>query len=128
MLIAHHSHLPETFLGSQITSVRRWLGRSKHQIAQKLHAASGVGSTRAHDLIDLQLLIEHEKSVDLGEVKGLCVRLFNYRRLQTWPPTVVENENWDSLYMEAADGIDVLESVSEAVAWANELIAQIEAS
>jgi hypothetical protein len=99
----------------------------KHQIAQKLHAASGVASERAHDLVDLQLLITSE-SVDLAEVKGVCIRLFSYRRLQAWPPTVVENENWDSLYIEAAEGIEVLPSVGEAVGWVNDLIAQIEAS
>lgn len=99
----------------------------KHQIAQKLHAASGTASERAHDLVDLQLLIGSE-SLDLAEVKGVCIRLFSYRRLQTWPPTIVENENWDSLYIEAADGIEVLPTVSEAVQWANDLIAEINAS
>ena len=41
---------------------------------------------------------------------------------------VVENENWDCLYVVAADGIDVIPSVVEAVRWANDLIARIEAS
>lgn len=100
---------------------------TKHQIAQKLHGASGDRSERAHDLVDLQLLLGGE-SLDLSEVKGVCIRLFRYRRLQAWPPTVVENENWDSLYIEATDGIDVLRSVGEAVRWVNDLIAQIEAS
>lgn len=99
----------------------------KHQIAQKLHAASGVESSRAHDLVDLQILLANEV-VDLGEVKTTCVRLFNYRKLHSWPPTIVENEEWDSLYSEAADGIRVLPSVGEAVRWANNLVAQIESS
>lgn len=31
------------------------VGAVEHQIAQKLHAASAPGSSRAHDLVDLQL-------------------------------------------------------------------------
>ena len=40
----------------------------KHQIAQKLHAASCNESQRAHDLVDLQLL-ESQYSLELSEVK-----------------------------------------------------------
>lgn len=96
----------------------------KHQIAQKLHAASSAGSERAHDLVDLQLLVFNE-SVDYAEVRATCERLFPYRKRHAWPPNVVANENWDSLYLEAADGMGVLSSVDEAVTWVNELIERI---
>lgn len=96
----------------------------KHQIAQKLHAVSAVGRERAHDLVDLQLLVFNER-VDYPEVRTVCERIFPYRKRQAWPPKVVANENWDSLYLEAAEGMDVLPSVDEAVTWANELIERI---
>lgn len=96
----------------------------KHQIAQKLHAASSAGSERAHDLVDLQLLVSNE-SVNLAEVRVTCERLFPYRKRQGWPPTIVANQNWDTLYLEAAEGMDVLPSVIEAVNWANSLIERI---
>lgn len=96
----------------------------KHQIAQKLHAVSSTGSERAHDLVDLQLLVFNE-SIDYADVRATCERLFLYRKRHAWPPKVVANENWDSLYLEAADGMDVLPSVDEAVTWVNELIERI---
>lgn len=96
----------------------------KHQIAQKLHAASSVGSERAHDLVDLQLLLSTE-SVNWAEVRVTCERLFPYRKRQEWPPIVVTNQNWDTLYLEAAEGMDVLPSVHEAVDWTNRLIERI---
>jgi predicted nucleotidyltransferase component of viral defense system len=95
-----------------------------HQIAQKIHATSRSGSERAHDLVDLQLL-EASENLDLPLIKDICTRLFDFRRGHQWPPTVIENEGWDSLYKEAADGIPVLQSVGEAVAWSNDFILRI---
>ncbi|MGL5929430.1 MAG: nucleotidyl transferase AbiEii/AbiGii toxin family protein [Dermatophilaceae bacterium] len=57
-----------------------------HQIAQKLHACSAPGSERAHDLVDLQLLMS--EPVDLTKVRVTCERLFVSRRAHTWPPVV----------------------------------------
>ncbi len=99
----------------------------KHQIAQKLHAASSEGSERAHDLVDLQLLVSNE-NVNLAEVRVICEGLFPYRKRQAWPPTIVANQNWDTLYLEAAEGMDVLHSVIEAVNWTNNLIERIKSS
>lgn len=99
----------------------------KHQIAQKLHAASMSGSQRAHDLVDLQLLDAHE-SLELRDVQEICERLFNFRKAHSWPPVIIENEGWDSLYQEAAQGLPVLSSVSAAVTWSNDFIARIGAS
>lgn len=45
------------------------------------------------------------------------------RRGHPWPPTVVAHPGWDTIYVEAADGLDVIESVDGALAWANEFIA-----
>lgn len=98
--------------------------RADHQIAQKLHAASGAGSERARDLVDLQLL-DRGEDVELGQVLATCARLFDYRKQQAWPPSIVVGENWDTLYAEAAEGCDVLPSVDEAVAWTNEFVARI---
>ncbi|MCL2806946.1 MAG: nucleotidyl transferase AbiEii/AbiGii toxin family protein [Coriobacteriia bacterium] len=96
-----------------------------HQIAQKLHAVSGFNSERAHDLIDLQLILKNE-DVDYAKTKEACQRLFNSRRLQEWPPKVVKVENWNALYSDQLGDLDVAQSVDEAVEWANTLIKQIE--
>ncbi|GGF44594.1 hypothetical protein GCM10010922_20320 [Microbacterium sorbitolivorans] len=98
--------------------------RSDHQIAQKLHALSSVGSERAHDLVDLQILAAGE-SVDLTLTKATCTRLFEYRRQQTWPPRIAAGDRWNTLYEEAADGLEVLATIDGAIIWVNELIARI---
>lgn len=101
--------------------------RSDHQVAQKLHAASGERSERARDLVDLQLL-GRGQNLDLAQVAATCIRLFDYRRQQAWPPTIAADAGWDSLYAEAADGLDVLPTVGEAVAWVNEFVQRIAAT
>ncbi len=100
-----------------------------YQMAQKLHAVSEPGSERAHDLIDLQLIVRHSK-LDLAEVRKTCVRLFNYRRKHKWAPEIVAGESWRKAYEDAyatiADASSLLPSVDDAVAWANDLIAKID--
>lgn len=96
----------------------------RHQVAQKLHGASSVGSSRAHDLIDLQI-IASESNLDLPSVRATCVRLFAYRQQQRWPPVIVKQEGWDELY-EAQRVPGVLPTTDEAVAWANALVRSIE--
>ena len=95
-----------------------------HQIAQKLHALTAPGSTRAHDLVDLQLIMACSNP-DLSSVRSTCERLFAYRRAQAWPPEVIEGEGWDDAYARQSEGLDVLPTVSEAVSWANDLIGMI---
>lgn len=102
----------------------------EHQVAQKLHACTWVNpktnrNDRAHDLVDLQIL-EQEETIDYAELREIGTRLFAARRAQAWPPTVVEYDDWDTIYAEAAEGLDVLPTVAEAVAWANDLIARAE--
>ena len=99
-----------------------------HQIAQKLHACTSINATtggneRAHDLVDLQIL-DQEESVDMAAVAATAERLFAARRSHPWPPTVVAHEGWDTIYAEAADGLDVIDNVTGAVAWANDFIAR----
>lgn len=98
--------------------------RADHQIAQKLHAVSEPGSQRARDLIDLQILDQSE-DLDLSRIAATCVRLFAYRRRQPWPPTIVAGTTWDTLYAEAAVGLDVRTTVEEAVQWASGFIQAI---
>jgi hypothetical protein len=101
--------------------------RADHQVAQKLHAASEEGSERARDLVDLQLLDMHEE-LDLVRVAHTCIRLFDYRQQQAWPPTIVTGTRWETLYVESAAGLGVLASIDEAVGWANDFIQRIAAA
>lgn len=98
--------------------------RADHQIAQKLHAVSAHGSERARDLVDLQLLDSRE-DLDFALVAATCARLFDYRGQQSWPPSVVAPSQWASLYAEAAQDLDVLPSIGEAVDWVNAFILRI---
>lgn len=99
--------------------------RSDHQTAQKLRALSSTESGRTDDLVDLQLLDKGER-LDLRQVRATCVRLFAYRRQQERPPTILAGLEWDTLYAEAADGIDVLPTVAQAVTWARAFVRRIE--
>ena len=99
-----------------------------HQIAQKLHAASAPDSRRAHDLVDLQLITENASDIDYALVRRTCVHLFAYRQLQKWPPVIVGGETWEETYQMAREGLDVLPTSAEAVAWVNLLIERIEAA
>lgn len=101
--------------------------RLDHQIAQKLHAASSFGSERAHDLVDLQIIVAGGV-VDYAKTRAVCVRLFAYRREQVWPPTIIKDGKWDDLYAAQARGLDVLPTADEAVEWANALVKKIDAS
>lgn len=92
-----------------------------HQVAQKLHALSDLGSKRAHDLIDLQLL-EASGQVDHAKVLDACKRLFDYRQAQSWPPSIRVQEGWESAYAEQSGDLPVLEDVEKAVEWVNGLI------
>jgi hypothetical protein len=98
--------------------------RSDHQIAQKLHAVSGEKSERVHDLVDLQLLGKGE-DLDLVQVAATCIRLFGFRRQQAWPPTIRPGSQWDTLYTEAVEGLEVLPTVEDAVAWVNDFVRRI---
>ena len=97
----------------------------EYQVAQKLHGATERGSKRAHDLIDLQLILA-QTGIDLANTAKICRELFRYRRKQPWPSLVVKNENWDVVYANQKGNLDVLPTVDEAIKWANELIEKID--
>lgn len=101
--------------------------RADHQVAQKLHAVSGEGSERARDLVDLQL-IDKGEDLDFVQVRATCVRLFEYRRQQPWPPTVAVGEGWGTLYEAAIEDVEALPDVEAAVAWVNAFVERIEAA
>ena len=101
--------------------------RIEYQIAQKLHGVSAPSSTRAHDLIDLQLIMAYG-NVNLGIVAELCDKLFRYRRSQAWPPKIVKGETWEAAYDGQRGDLPILSTIDEAVAWANRLIEKIDAS
>jgi len=96
-----------------------------HQIAQKLHACSAPGSDRAHDLVDLQLLARGTE-LDMALTASTTRRLFAARKGHAWPPVLTISEGWAFLYEEAADGIDVLPTVAEAVAWVNGFVSSLD--
>ena len=97
-----------------------------HQVAQKLHGLTDPNSVRAQDLIDLQLILSREQ-VDLTETREICRRLFANRQRQSWPPHfVADSTEWALAYERQRGTLPVLPTISEAVAWANELIERIE--
>jgi len=97
----------------------------RHQVAQKLHGLSEPGSKRAHDLIDLQRILS-EESISYKELRATCSQLFAYRNMQVWPPVIVKGEDWDERYEDQIERLPVLESVDDAIVWANELIVRID--
>lgn len=92
-----------------------------HQISQKLHACTEPESNRAHDLVDLQLLIP---DADVQLVSETAQRLFRFRNHHTWPPELEAGPDWQGLYNEAAADLDVL-PLDEAVDWVNDYIHQL---
>ena len=99
--------------------------RLEYQIAQKLHGASAPSSKRAHDLIDLQLIMAGY-GIDIGKTAELCRKLFRYRKVHEWPPRMEKGEGWETTYNDQKGELPVLSTVDEAVAWANGLIEKIE--
>lgn len=104
----------------------------KHQIAQKLHACTSPDTDdwindRVHDLVDLQLAMRLFDG-SLADIRSVATRLFVARRQHAWPPLVTLREGWDHRYAAEAEALDVLERLDDAIAWANEFIARIEAT
>lgn len=95
-----------------------------YQIAQKVHGMTKPHNRRARDLVDLQLMVRHSK-IPYKQAGLICRRLFAYRQQQPWPSNVAYGPDWETLYAEAADGMDVLPSLEEAVPWGNEFIAKL---
>lgn len=106
------------------------------QMAQKLHACTTPDTNewvndRAHDLIDLQIIRRDLPDERLPEVKEAAERLFASRQRHSWGDLeVTARPGWDARYAEErrSVGDDVFESVNAAVAWANQLLADIKQS
>jgi hypothetical protein len=98
-----------------------------HQIAQKLHGLTDPSQNRPHDLVDLQLILSQSK-VDLTLLRKTAIRLFAHRKRQHWPAIVHKGDDWEIGYNATKYDLPVLPTVDEAVEWANDLIAKIDAS
>jgi len=99
-----------------------------HQIAQKLHACTYVNpktgqNDRSPNLVDLQIL-EREETIDMAAVAATAERLFPARQAHAWPPVVIQYDRWETIYTEAATGLDVIDNVTDAITWANNFIAR----
>lgn len=99
----------------------------KYQVAQKLHGLSAKKSDRVRDLIDLQLIFKSE-DLPLAPIREICERLFLYRNTHSWPPRIVQGEEWATLYDVQRGELDVLPSVERAIDWVNILIHKINAA
>lgn len=93
-----------------------------HQIAQKIHACTAPRSDRAHDLVDLQLIVP---MADAGLVADTTRRLFKFRAEHEWPPALNVKDSWEPLYVDAAEGLDVLTTAAESVDWLNSYITEL---
>lgn len=95
------------------------------QVAQKLHGVSQPGSSRVRDLIDLQLIMQNE-DFDIGATADICRKLFNYRKMHTWPASVEKGYGWDSVYDEQRGDLPVAKICDEAVRIVNNLIEKLD--
>jgi hypothetical protein len=95
-----------------------------YQVAQKLHALTEPNSHRAHDLIDLQLIVKNTE-LDCELINNTCKRLFAYRQMQKWPSYISTGQNWQEAYSSQGQGLPILLNLEDAVEWANELIQRI---
>lgn len=99
----------------------------EHQVAQKLHGLTEPRSRRVHDLIDLQLMAGNAE-INLAKTREICVRLFAFRRMQPWPPQVSKGADWGSVYEVNRNKTELARSLDDAIVWANDLIARIDAA
>lgn len=98
----------------------------EHQLAQKLRGISGLNSRRAHDLIDLQLMVLYDgDNIDWRKVGDICKHIFRRPETQDWPPSIVRLKNWAELYAEQIADLPVAKDVDSAINWANNLVRKI---
>ena len=107
------------------------------QIAQKLHActspddpSTGRINERAHDLIDLQIMVRDLGDHGLDAVRHVAERLFPERGQHAWPPRASLREGWSTSYMAAKRDVpdaDLAVDAEAAVAWLASLIERVAA-
>ncbi|MGB3376879.1 MAG: nucleotidyl transferase AbiEii/AbiGii toxin family protein [Microbacterium sp.] len=105
----------------------------EYQIAQKVHAVTDPAYVRAHDLVDLQLL--WNAGPNLASLHRLCVRTFEWRRQQAWPPLPMRPmDGWELAYADARAETEVngktpvLADVGSARDWLSQIIETISTS
>ncbi len=107
----------------------------RYQIAQKLHACTevleGKDNDRAHDLVDIQLLMDLVDPTAMQPLLAACQEIFLARAMQAWPPTLQPPGSWAKLYPAAradvleADALGLAGTIEEAVAVVQGFIATI---
>lgn len=107
----------------------------RYQIAQTLHACTevfeGKDNERAHDLVDIQLLMDLVDPAAIQPLLAACREIFVARAMQAWPPTLQPPESWAKLYPAAradvleADALGLAGTIEEAVVVVQGYIAAI---
>jgi hypothetical protein len=102
----------------------------EYQIAQKLHAVTDHAYVRAHDLVDLQLL--WSAGPEMATLQNLCIRTFEWRGQQAWPPLPVRPmSGWEIAYdvaraeTEVEGQTVVVEGLERAREWLAEIIERV---
>jgi len=101
-----------------------------HQIAQKLHGCTTPDrhghNDRAHDVVDIQIILDDEPTITPRMLKDVARRTFAYRNT-TWPPVARKFPAWDELYPNEARPYPFVEQdVDRAVAWLQRFIDEID--
>ena len=102
----------------------------EYQIAQKIHALTDPDYSRAHDLVDLQLLWAADPDLDVA--REYCVRTFDFRRAQKWPPLPVRTmDGWEPAYQLSREETEVggdslvLADIGSAREWFKQIITSL---
>jgi hypothetical protein len=113
-----------------------------YQVAQKLHAASDPDTPdytneRVRDVVDLNLVRKTFYPHSPPSLKAACADLFSSRAVEAvelglpprrWPPLLVANETWRSLYPELSASVGLKLTLDEAIDVVHDWIAEIDAS
>lgn len=131
MINGELSELGEFFGFGELQAVE--LASLEYQIAQKVHAVTDPEYVRAHDLVDLQLL--WAAGPELASLRDFCLRTFNFRRAQKWPPLPLRSmDGWEPAYQAAREETEVngnspvLGATHSAQDWLEQVIESIDAA
>lgn len=105
----------------------------RYQIAQKLHACTeddGVSSNeRVRDLADITLLqLLAVSPLDLAGIREACLETFDGRGKHSWPPQIIEQPGWRTLWEALAQTEDIDETLDEAIARVSAFVKEIDSS